>query len=197
MPTTIRIKKSSTTSAIPVDLEYGELAINYADGKIFFKNSSGIIVSSNLLSIMGSNSFGVVNVDNILVTADSPTDVFRIDPGNNINFDVTDVENRFTINADISPAFDKANSANIVASAAFAVANAAGGTTASEAFDKANSANIIAVAAFETANAASGGDIGPAFDKANSANIIAVAAFDAANTAIGISYAISAGYIFA
>jgi len=43
--------------------------------------------------------------------------------------------------------------------------------TAYSAFNKANDANIIASAAFDAANAASGGAVQAAFDKANSANI--------------------------
>lgn len=44
MPNTIKIKNSGTASATPTSLEYGELAINYADGKIYYKNSANSIV---------------------------------------------------------------------------------------------------------------------------------------------------------
>lgn len=50
MATKIKLKKSSViTSGVPkapveADLEYGELAINYADGKLFYKNDSAQIV---------------------------------------------------------------------------------------------------------------------------------------------------------
>ena len=43
MANTIKIKRTSTPSSAPSSLEYGELAINYADGKIFYKNSSNQI----------------------------------------------------------------------------------------------------------------------------------------------------------
>ena len=43
MSQTIKIKKSSQTGAVPPSLDWGELAINYADGKLYFKNSSGEI----------------------------------------------------------------------------------------------------------------------------------------------------------
>ena len=44
---TIKIKKSSVQGRIPSssDLDYGELAINIADGKLYFKNSSNVIQS--------------------------------------------------------------------------------------------------------------------------------------------------------
>lgn len=44
MANTIKIKHSGTASNSPSSLEYGELAINYADGKLFYKNSSDAIV---------------------------------------------------------------------------------------------------------------------------------------------------------
>lgn len=74
--------------------------------------------------------------------------------------------------AHANAAFDKANSANVVAQAGFDKANTVG-TTAQAAFDKANSANVVA----------QGG-----FDKANSANVLAQQAFNQANTANSTDY---------
>lgn len=44
MANTIKIKNSGTTSNVPASLEHGELAINYTDGKIFYKNNANTIV---------------------------------------------------------------------------------------------------------------------------------------------------------
>lgn len=44
MANTIKLKNSGTSSNVPSSLEYGELAINYADGKLFYKDSGGSIV---------------------------------------------------------------------------------------------------------------------------------------------------------
>lgn len=44
MANTIKIKRSSTPTQAPSTLDYGELALNYADGKLFYKNSSNNIV---------------------------------------------------------------------------------------------------------------------------------------------------------
>jgi hypothetical protein len=44
MANTIKIKNSGTASAAPSTLEHGELGLNYADGKLFYKNSSNTIV---------------------------------------------------------------------------------------------------------------------------------------------------------
>ena len=38
MANTIKLKRSGTTSSVPTSLDYGELAINYADGKLYYKN---------------------------------------------------------------------------------------------------------------------------------------------------------------
>lgn len=45
MSNKIILKKSSVTSKVPLtsDLDYGELALNYADGKIYYKNASNSI----------------------------------------------------------------------------------------------------------------------------------------------------------
>jgi hypothetical protein len=45
MPITVKIRRSGTASATPSALEHGELAINYADGKIYWKNASNVITS--------------------------------------------------------------------------------------------------------------------------------------------------------
>jgi hypothetical protein len=43
MSNTIKIKKSDSAGATPNTLEHGELAINYQDGKLFYKDSSNAI----------------------------------------------------------------------------------------------------------------------------------------------------------
>jgi hypothetical protein len=52
MSNQIILKKSSVGAKVPVagDLTYGELALNYADGKLYFKNSS------NEIQFLGSSS---------------------------------------------------------------------------------------------------------------------------------------------
>jgi hypothetical protein len=44
MANVIKIKRSATASATPNTLEFGELGLNYADGKLFYKNTSNSIV---------------------------------------------------------------------------------------------------------------------------------------------------------
>jgi hypothetical protein len=45
--TPVVIYNSGTTTNVPLaaNLAYGELAINYTDGKLFYKNGSGVVVS--------------------------------------------------------------------------------------------------------------------------------------------------------
>ena len=48
MANIIKIKNSGTADAAPLALEHGELAINYADGLLFFKDSSNAIISFDI-----------------------------------------------------------------------------------------------------------------------------------------------------
>jgi hypothetical protein len=47
MANTITLKKSATPSQAPATLADGEIAINYADGKLFYKNASNSIIRSS------------------------------------------------------------------------------------------------------------------------------------------------------
>ena len=55
MANTIKIKNSGTASNVPGSLEYGELALNYADGKLYYKNSSNSIVQFSSAATSGEN----------------------------------------------------------------------------------------------------------------------------------------------
>jgi hypothetical protein len=120
--TVIAIKKSATPTAQPTVLANGELAINYADGKLFYKHANGTILPFNT---QGGNAFGTINANGTLVVAGSSEAVVTLIPGNNISISADAINDTITIEAtsNIGPAFDKANSANIIASAAFDKAN--------------------------------------------------------------------------
>jgi hypothetical protein len=182
--TVIALKKSGTAAATPSSLANGELAINYADGKLFYKNTTGDIVS--ITSGSSSNAFATVNASGTLILADSPSSILTIVSGSGIGIVGDAVNDKITISSIGSnvaiAAFDKANAANIAAGSAYDTANAAGGSSSVAAFDRANSAQTIAIAAFTTANSAGGSAAGTAFDRANAAQTIAIAAFTTANT---------------
>ena len=56
MANTLLLKKSGSASEVPDanELTHGELALNYADGKVFFKNSSNAV--SELISAPGTGA---------------------------------------------------------------------------------------------------------------------------------------------
>lgn len=61
MPNNIILKKSSIVDKVPLpgDLQYGELALNYTDGNLFYKNSSNTvttIASNKFISVSGNIS---------------------------------------------------------------------------------------------------------------------------------------------
>lgn len=63
MANTIKIKNSGTASAVPSSLELGELGLNYADGKIYFKNSSNTIVDYGTIVAAGASGASVTISD--------------------------------------------------------------------------------------------------------------------------------------
>jgi len=96
--TVIALKKSGTAAAIPNSLEFGELAINYADGKIYYKAANGTVVSlATGGSASSSNSFATINANGTLVVADSSTDILSLEPGTNISIVGDAVNDKITL----------------------------------------------------------------------------------------------------
>jgi len=95
----IILKKSNVASKVPVagDLDYGELALNYTDGKLWYKNNSNVITQLNAglagtvtvaqggtgLTAIGALSIAVANTANTYTTV-TPTagQSIRINAGN-------------------------------------------------------------------------------------------------------------------
>jgi hypothetical protein len=80
MANNIILKKSSTNDKVPLpgDLQYGELALNFADGNLFYKNSANAITtiaSNKTVSVTGNvtggniTTAGIANVATLEVTA--------------------------------------------------------------------------------------------------------------------------------
>ncbi len=59
MANIIKIKNSGTANSVPTanSLQYGELAINYADGLIFYKDSANTVISFDV-----SGAFNITQV---------------------------------------------------------------------------------------------------------------------------------------
>jgi hypothetical protein len=132
--TTLQLKKSGQSGNVPSSLSFGELALNYADGRLYYKHANNSIASISTGS--PTQSFATINANSSLILATSPTDTLSIIPGNNI-----------TISTD---AFNKTITINSVAT---------GGENSVDDYarTKANSANVLAQAAFDRANTGSGG----------------------------------------
>ena len=160
-------------------------------------NSYSIIVNNNLIAqtvFVGGSSIPTGNKSNTTFSvANSAFDkansanVLAFNTGigaNNYAGAMANSANAYaaSLTPDLSPAFNKANSANVIASAAFDKANSANVL----AFNTGIGANNYAGAMANSANAYAASltpDLSPAFNKANSANVIASAAFDKANSA--------------
>ena len=170
--TVIQLKKSDVPNHIPapIHLANGELAINYADGRLFYKDAAGAVqqISS------GSNSFSTINVAGSLLTAAVRNSILTINQGDNIIFSTDIINDSFSISANLTPVFQIAN-------AAFDYANTlSGGIDITAVYNEANAAYTVANAAFNAANNAVT-DFSPAFNRANSA-------FDKANSANVLAY---------
>lgn len=110
--TVIRLKKSSISGHSPTTLEHGELAINYTDGKLFYKDDANVIQRIS----GGANSFMYMNVNSTMLVAGVLADVLTVNAGDNIEINTDALTNKYTITANLLPAFRVAN-------AAFALAN--------------------------------------------------------------------------
>lgn len=129
--TVIALKKSATPSAVPSTLANGELAINYADGKLFYKDIHGGIKSFNSDLPPAADSFGSVSANGTLIVADTNGDVLNIVPGNNIQITGNTLTDTITISAisnvttaDVTAVYNHANAAFDKANAAYNAANA-------------------------------------------------------------------------
>lgn len=142
--TSIQLKKSGLTGNVPASLVHGELALNYADGKLFYKHANGSIASISTGSGSVTNSFATVNANSSLILATSSTDTLSIVPGNNITITTDTFNKTITINST-------------------ATGGSGDGTdqfardTANLAFNQANSAIDLAQSAYDFANTIPGG----------------------------------------
>jgi hypothetical protein len=181
--TTIQIKRSGDVGNTPNTsiINYGELALNYADGLLFYKNSLG-----QIKSIKTQDVFESINIGGSLLVPTSPSDVLTINSANGIVLSACTTTDTIIIGENLSPliniSLSQANAAYDQANAAFNAANASSPEFANAAFAQANIANATAQAGFNQANTANT-LAQSAFDKANTANTTAQAGFNQANTA--------------
>jgi hypothetical protein len=114
--TVIAHKKSATPGATPPALANGELALNFADGIIFYKHANGSIAS---IQSTGGNSFGTVNANGSIIVSDAPGDILTLVAGSNIQIIGDPLSDSITITASVpgggdpTPAFEQANTAYV------------------------------------------------------------------------------------
>lgn len=92
--TIIQLKKSGLTGNTPAVLNSGELAINYADGKLYYKNAVG-----GITYITNQQSFATINSNSSLILATSGSDTLSIVPGNNISISTNTTTKTITISS--------------------------------------------------------------------------------------------------
>ena len=105
--TSIQLKKSGISGNTPADLVHGEVALNYADGRLYYKD--GV---DGLSYIYNQDTFATVNANGSLVIASSPTDILSIIPGNNVN--ITANTSSKTIKFDVTPTLTNVNTAGYI-----------------------------------------------------------------------------------
>ena len=90
--TVIQLKRSSESgnTVTSADINYGELALNYADGKLFYRKPDDTIGT-----IYTPNVYSTVNVNSTLLVPTSPTKILSLQPQNYIT--VTGVTGNDTI----------------------------------------------------------------------------------------------------
>ena len=91
--TTVLLKKSGVSGNTPLDLVYGEIALNYAEGKLFYKNGVGI------KSITNQKTFSTINANSTLILAGSYTDTVDIVSGSGISIVGDAINKKITISS--------------------------------------------------------------------------------------------------
>ena len=98
--TTIQIKKSIVSGNTPSILANGEIAINTADGKLFYSMPDGTIEF-----ITNQSTFGTINANSSLIVASTPEDILNLVAGENVRITPDVVNKTITISAISSGTF--------------------------------------------------------------------------------------------
>ena len=161
-------------------------------GTTFYANVTNVVVEDNIITL-NSNVTGTPGIDaGLEVNRGNQTNTSILWSEADKSWEFTNdgtTYNKIASGAFANSAYNKANSANVLAQAAFDSGNTtltyaqSGFAKANAGFDKANSANVLAQAAFDAGNTVSSYS-SSGYDKANSANVLAQAAFDSGNTTL-------------
>ena len=90
--TTIQLRNSSTPSAVPtaLSLSAGELVVNTADGKLYFKDSSNavqVLAQINQVTTGGTQTLTNKTITNLIFDGDFTEEVFTITDGASVDLD--------------------------------------------------------------------------------------------------------------
>ena len=194
--TIIRIKSSGVIGNTPVTLEPGEIAINYADGKLYYGDSANDAVLFDVITEPAGLD-GEIQFNNL--GSFGSASGFTFETANTLLRVPNLIVGTTNVVSSITYSWDTANSATILAQSAYDLANTlSGGTTddgyarivANSAYNQANTATTNAATADQRA-VTSGSYANAAFLHANTANqravtsgVYANAAFSTANNRV-------------
>ena len=151
--TTLVLKKSGISGNTPSILANGELAINYADGKLYYKNIFG-----GTSYITNTQSFANISANGSLLLATSPQDTLTFSPANAITVFANTTSKTISIglNETLITSFVKKSgdtmTGDLTISGNLTVANVNVINFTQNAYDKANAANSLAQNAYNYAN---------------------------------------------
>ena len=176
--TTLVLKNSGSTGNTPsaADLANGEVAINYADGRLFYKNVYG-----STSYITNTQSFANISANGSLLLATSPSDTLTLTSANAITVFANTITKtiQFGLNETLITSFVKKSgdtiTGDLTISGNLTVANVNVINFTQNAYNKANAANTLAQNAYDYANTLAGGTITITND--NTSNVTGYIAF--------------------
>ena len=194
--TTLILKKSGASGNTPTTLAFGELGINYADGKLYYKNANNSIVAFTAGSGGGGNSFATINSNSSLILASSNNDILSIVPGNNITITTNTLSKTITINSTGggssgepigSAAFIQANAAYILANTAYNASN--NWITFQQGVDATQNTNITNATILAQASYNASNSVSSYANTTFATSVYATAAYGQANTGTTLAQA--------
>lgn len=95
--TIIQVKKSGVSGNVPSSLGSGELALNFADHKLFYKNASG--GTSYFYGANNGPSFATVSNGTSLIVASTPNDTLTFAAGSGVTVESNSITKTVTISS--------------------------------------------------------------------------------------------------
>lgn len=151
--TVIQLKKSIVPGNVPSSLESGEIAINTADGILFYKDPSNVI--RTIRTDITTNTYSVLNVNSSLLIATSNSDILSIDSVGAITLTPDSINDKFTIGVKSGTVFEEGVVRLYDGIDSNSIILAATANSVNVAYNFANISYTHAEAAFNKANTAS------------------------------------------